>query len=75
MGYPDAIKGSRQKSVPAVYISLHWRLMLVTMTSSAVGMIVAMTLLFIYNDRRIREDKIEELRSAADLIGTNTSPP
>jgi len=51
---------------------LHWRLMLLTMASSAVGMIVAMALLFIYNDRRIREDKVEELRSAADLIGTNS---
>jgi two-component system sensor histidine kinase/response regulator len=52
---------------------LHGRLMLLTMASSAVGMIVAMTLLFIYNDRRIREDKVEELRSAADLIGTNSA--
>jgi len=51
---------------------LHWRLMLLTMASSAVGMVLAMTLLFIYNDRRIREDKVEELRSAADLIGTNS---
>jgi hypothetical protein len=54
-------------------ISLHWRLMLLTMASSAVGMTVAMTLLFIYSDRRIREDKVEELRSAADLIGTNSA--
>jgi PAS domain S-box-containing protein len=54
-------------------ISLHWRLMLLTMASSAVGMIAAMTLLFIYNDRRIREDKVEELRSVADLIGTNSA--
>jgi len=53
-------------------ISLHWRLMLLTMASSGIGMFVAMTLLFIYNDRRIREDKVEELRSAADLIGTNS---
>jgi two-component system, sensor histidine kinase and response regulator len=53
-------------------ISLHWRLMLLTMASSSVGMIVAMTLLFIYNDHRIREDKVEQLRSAADLIGTNS---
>jgi Periplasmic sensor domain len=53
-------------------ISLHWRLMLLTMASSTVGMIVGMTLLFIYNDRRIREEKVEELRSAADLIGTNS---
>jgi PAS domain S-box-containing protein len=53
-------------------ISLHWRLMLLTMASSAVGMVVAMTLLFIYNDRRIREDKVEELRSAADLVGRNS---
>jgi PAS domain S-box-containing protein len=54
-------------------ISLHWRLMLLTMVSSSVGMVVAMTLLFIYNDRRIREDKVEELRSTADLIGTNSA--
>src|SRR6266436_1657909 len=53
-------------------ISLHWRLMLLTMASSSVGMVVAMTLLFIYNDRRIREDKVEELRSIADLIGSNS---
>jgi two-component system sensor histidine kinase/response regulator len=53
-------------------ISLHWQLMLLTMVSSSVGMVVAMTLLFIYNDHRIREDKVEELRSAADLIGTNS---
>src|SRR5258708_34667857 len=53
-------------------ISLHWRLMLLTMASSGIGTFVAMTLLFIYNDRRIREDKVEELRSAADLIGTNS---
>src|SRR5258708_1347286 len=53
-------------------ISLHWRLMLLTMASSGIGMFVAMTLLFIFNDRRIREDKVEELRSAGDLIGTNS---
>ena len=52
---------------------MHGRLMLLTMASSAVGMIVSMTLLSIYNDRRIREDKAEELRSAADLIGTNSA--
>ena len=53
-------------------ISLHWRLMLLTMASSGAGMVVAMTLLFIYSDHRIREDKVEELRSAADLIGTSS---
>ena len=51
---------------------MHWRLMLLTMASSTVGMAVALTLLFIYNERRIREDKVEQLRSAADLIGTNS---
>ena len=53
-------------------ISLHWRLMMLTMASSTVGMVVSMTLLFVYNDHRIREDKVGELRSAADLIGTNS---
>jgi two-component system sensor histidine kinase/response regulator len=52
--------------------SLHWRLMLLTMASSAVGMVVSMTLLFVYNNNRIREDKVEELRSAAELVGTNS---
>ena len=53
-------------------ISLHWRLMLLTMASSFVGMVLATILLFVYNDRRIRKDKIEQLQSTADLIGTNS---
>src|ERR1700676_5306820 len=53
-------------------ISLHWRLMLLTMASSAVGMVVAMTLLFVYNNKWIRQDTVEELRSAAELVGTNS---
>jgi len=54
-------------------ISLHWRLMLLTVVSSSVGMLVPMALLLAYNDHRIREHKVEELQSAADLIGTNSA--
>ncbi len=54
-------------------MSLHWRLLLLTMASSSVGMLVALTMFLLYNDHRMREHKVEELQSAADLIGTNSA--
>jgi PAS domain S-box-containing protein len=52
---------------------LRWRLTLMTMASSCVGMLVAFTLLLLHDGRRQREHKVEELQSAADLIGTNSA--
>jgi len=51
---------------------LHWRLMLLTMVSSCVGLLVAIMMFLVYNDHLTREHKVEEIQSAADLVGTNS---
>ena len=54
-------------------VSLKYRLMLLTLLSSGIGLVVALTAFLAYQDRTIRAHKLEELDSAAGLIGTNSA--
>src|SRR5208337_723009 len=54
-------------------ISLRRRLVLLTMVSSSVGLMFALLMYLAYNEHLAREHKVEELQSAADLIGTNSA--
>ncbi len=53
--------------------SLKTRLVLLTLVSSSVGLLVAFTMFLIYDIHLLRMHKVEELSSAADLIGTNSA--
>ena len=46
--------------------------MLLTMMSSSVGLVFALLMYLAYSEHLAREHKVEELQSAADLIGTNS---
>ncbi len=52
-------------------ISLRRRLLLLTMISSIAGVVFAMLMGLAYSEHQAREHKVEELQSAADLLGTN----
>jgi PAS domain S-box-containing protein len=54
-------------------ISLRRRLVLLTMVSSSVGLVFALFMGLVYYEHFAREHKVEELQSAADLIGTNST--
>ncbi|HXR32340.1 MAG TPA: PAS domain S-box protein [Verrucomicrobiae bacterium] len=54
-------------------ISLGRRLVLLTMVSSSVGLVFALFMGMVYYEHFAREHKVEELQSAADLIGTNST--
>ncbi|MGC0778484.1 MAG: PAS domain S-box protein, partial [Candidatus Acidiferrum sp.] len=54
-------------------ISLKSRLVLLTMVSSSVGLVLALFMGVTYNEHLARQHKVEELQSAADLIGTNSA--
>ncbi len=47
--------------------------MLLTMVSSSVGLVFALFMGLVYYEHFAREHKVEELRSAADLIGTSSA--
>jgi hypothetical protein len=52
--------------------SLRFRLMVLTLVSSCAGLLVAFSAFVIYDEHLLREHKVEELRSAADLIETSS---
>ncbi|MGB8494650.1 MAG: PAS domain S-box protein [Candidatus Acidiferrum sp.] len=54
-------------------ISLKSRLVLLTMVSSSVGLLFALFMGVTYNEHLARQHKVEELQSAADLIGTSST--
>jgi PAS domain S-box-containing protein len=54
-------------------ISLGRRLVLLTMVSSSVGLMFALLMYLAYSEHLAREHKVEELQSAADIIGTNSA--
>jgi len=54
-------------------ISLRRRLVLLTMVSSSVGLVFALFMGLVYYEHFAREHKVEELQSAADLIGTSST--
>ena len=49
------------------------RLLLLTMISCSAGVLFAVLMGLAYNEHLAREHKVEELQSAADLLGTNTT--
>ena len=53
--------------------SLKIRLVAVTLASSAAGLAMAFALFVMYDNHLLREHKVEELRSAADLIATSST--
>ncbi|HTZ32201.1 MAG TPA: PAS domain S-box protein [Methylomirabilota bacterium] len=53
--------------------SLRTRLVLVTLVSSSVGLSLALALVAFYDNHLLREHKVEELRSAAEMIATNST--
>lgn len=53
--------------------SLKSRLVLLTLVTSCAGLLWAFGLFIVYDDHLLRGHKVEELRSAADLIGTNSA--
>ncbi len=52
---------------------LKYQLVLLTLVSSGMGLIVALGAFLLYQDRTIREHKLEEMESAADLIEVNST--
>ncbi|HEY1482988.1 MAG TPA: PAS domain S-box protein, partial [Candidatus Acidoferrum sp.] len=54
-------------------ISLRHRLLILTMSTSSIGLFAALAIFLLYNQSLIREHKVEELQSAADLIGTSSA--
>lgn len=54
-------------------MSLKYRLVLLTLVSSGIGLLLASAALLTYQQRMIRQHKVEELDSAADLIGSNSA--
>ena len=48
-------------------------MLLLTMVSSSAGLLFAMFMGLAYNEHLAREHKVEELESAADLLGTNST--
>jgi two-component system sensor histidine kinase/response regulator len=54
-------------------ISLRRRLLLLTMISCSAGVLFAVLMGLAYNEHLAREHKVEELQSAADLLGTNST--
>ncbi len=53
--------------------SLKSRLVLLTLASSSVGLLLAFSLFAIHDEQLLRASKVEELRSAADLIGNSSA--
>jgi two-component system, sensor histidine kinase and response regulator len=54
-------------------IPLKYQLVLLTLASSGIGLIVALGAFLVYQDKTIREHKLEEMESAADLIEINST--
>jgi len=54
-------------------LSLRQRLLLLTMLTSGVGVLLGGGVFFVYDTHDARSHKVEELRSASDLIGTNSA--
>ncbi len=54
-------------------LPLKYQMVLMALFSSGVALFVAMVLVLFYQRHDRREHKVEELRSAADLIGTNSA--
>src|ERR1700690_1212062 len=54
-------------------MTLKRRLVQLTLVSSGVGLLVALSAFLLYNEHLMRERKVEELQSAGDLIGTNST--
>ena len=53
--------------------SLRRRLLLLTMISSSAGMIFALLVCLAYNEHLARENKVEDLQAAGDIIGMNST--
>jgi two-component system, sensor histidine kinase and response regulator len=52
---------------------LRLRLVLLIVLSSSIGLAAALSMFLLYNEQRMREHKMEELQSAADLMGTSSA--
>ena len=54
-------------------LSLRQRLLLLTMVTSAIGVLFGCLAFLLYDLHAARQQKVEELQSTADLIGTNST--
>ncbi len=55
------------------HISLKCRLILLTLLCSGLGLVLALTVLVLYQERTFRTLKLDDLQAASDLIGTNSA--
>ena len=53
-------------------VSLRWKLTVLTLVGSSAGMVVALAILLVSDERTARERKLEELKSTGQLIGANS---
>ena len=53
-------------------MSLRWKLAVLTMVGSSIGLVVALAVLLVYDESIAREHKLEELKSTGQLIGTSS---
>jgi len=58
---------------PIRELSLRQRLLLLTMLTSGIGLVLGCLGFLVFDMHSAREQKVEDLRSAADLIGTNST--
>ena len=61
------------KGISIRELSLRQRLLLLTMLTSGVGVLLGGAVFFVYDTHEARNRKIEELKSASDLVGTNSA--
>ncbi len=54
-------------------ISLRRRLLLLTMISSSAGMVFALSVYLVYNEHLARENKVQDLQAAGDIVGMNST--
>jgi len=54
-------------------ISLRRRLVLLTMVSSSAGLVFALLIYLVYNEHLARENKVEDLQAAGNIVGMNST--
>lgn len=58
---------------PIRELSLRRRLLLLTVLTSGAGLLLGCAVFFAYDTHEARNRKVEELKSASDLVGTNSA--
>ncbi|HXL21598.1 MAG TPA: PAS domain S-box protein [Candidatus Dormibacteraeota bacterium] len=58
---------------PIRQLSLRQRLLLLTMLTSGIGLLLGCAVFFTFDTHEARNRKVEDLKSASDLVGTNSA--